>query len=339
MNESHHLLLHKLQALHAKISRGDREALAFVQALKDEAQAGSRKAKLTYNTLAAIHWGRTGAERMGHDPSVTWQKAEAFYEKLLADDVKAWERMREIRAGVSRNDTRSRQAFSMLKAVHRHKKESVWYPGAPQIGYHPMPSEHRPGIVFGAAGSLDIVGFEIPGLGSFPTPGGVIPNQVPGNLGQLGNFLPGGLPDIPGVTPPPSGIPGLVPAGNLGDLGNILNQIVPGMLPGDQGVLTVPGQTKPLSTDASQRVLGQIAFARQALPPEQRVLGGGSAANPNLSPFAAQKMEEAARRLEIAPLNILASVSSTPTITAQKAAEAKRSAQLQSAVSMLTRMT
>jgi hypothetical protein len=302
-------LLTKLQALLARLAGGDPAARDAAGKLKEASKRGDKVAARAWGTLAALYWGKTQRRK-------AWAKAEAFYARLTANEPKAVERLKKVHAlardSSSPRSDDAKKAFAMLKAVHNHRKESVWYPGAPKTGYYPMPQRHRPGIVTGGP-------FDIPGLGGLPGNlgipglggGGGIPGLPPGlggpqpsplgNLGNLGQFIPPGL-------IPPGGIPGLPPG--LGGpqpnpLGNLGQFIPPGVLPpgllGGQpvppGLLQSPeGQALsnflPITPQSMQGLLGMITQARQS-PSSQSFVqaappGGGGGGGPVTSiPFTA----------------------------------------------------
>jgi hypothetical protein len=292
MNPADQDLLSKLQTLLAKLAKGDPEARDAASKLKEASKRGDKAAARAWGTLAALYWGKLAKRK-------AWSRVEDFYAKLTADDPKALDRLKKLQAVAKSNSPKSddaKKAFAMLKAVHNHRKESVWYPGAPKTGYYPMPQRHRPGIVTG--GPFDIPGLPaglpgnlgIPGLGGGGIPGlppGGIPGLPPGLGGPqpqspLGNLL-GQLPGNLGQFIPPGGIPGLPPGlggpqpnplgGLLGQLpGGLGGLIPPGLLGGQPvppGLLQSPeGQALrnflPITPESMQGLLGMITQARQS---------------------------------------------------------------------------
>lgn len=235
---SNSLLLRRLEVLHARVMSGDPKAKALVERAKKRAKAGDRKAAMVFNTVASLHW------RARQKPQ-WWNKLEAFYLRLGADDKAAWTLMRRIKEKAEAKDDTAKRAFASLKAIHNQRKVSVWYPGAPKIGAYPMPNIHRAGI-------------DIPGLGSFP--------DVPGLPG-----MPGGMPAIPGLPAIPGGMPAIpgLPGGMPGLPG------VPGLaLPGPQynppgiqpGYGPAPGTFLPLTPQAAMGLLSMLARAVQSMP-------------------------------------------------------------------------
>jgi len=305
-------LLSKLQTLLAKLAKGDPEARDAASKLKEASKRGDKSAARAWGTLAALYWGKLAKRK-------AWARVEDFYAKLTADDPKALDRLKKLQAVAKSNSPKSddaKKAFAMLKAVHNHRKESVWYPGAPKTGYYPMPQRHRPGIVTG--GPFDNLGLPaglpgnlgIPGLGG----GGGIPG-LPGNLGQF--IPPGGIPGLPpglggpppqnplgnllGQLPgnlgqfiPPGGIPGLPPGlggpqpGGLQLPGNLGGLLPPGLLGGQPvppGLLQSPeGQALrnflPITPDTMQGLLGMITQARQSPSAQSLVQSTRSSAIP-----------------------------------------------------------
>jgi hypothetical protein len=139
-------LFQELTAFYERLKHDDASAKSEVRRLKERAKAGDRAAQLHFNTLAALHWEKGEA---------TWQKADAFYQKLVQEAPEAWDRLKWIKAHTGSPGElgdRCKDAFAMVKAVHKHYHVSVWYPGAPKIGGYPMPNMHRAGIEIGAAG-------------------------------------------------------------------------------------------------------------------------------------------------------------------------------------------
>jgi hypothetical protein len=287
-------LLIRLQTLLGQLGQGSTEARDTAVKLKAAAKRGDKAAAKAWGTLAALYWGRmSGGSPMtptDRRPATgTWVRAEAFYAKLIADEPRALATFRGIQAAMLRQGPEAddaKKAFAMLKAVHNHRKTSVWYPGAPTTGSYSMPHRHRPGIVFGQfPGGIPGLppGFNpnvIPGFppGGIPgLPPGFNPNQIPGlppgfNPNQIPGFPPGGIPGLPpglgGPPPQPQGLGGLL--GNLG-------QAIPGLLGGQRvppGLLQSPeGRVLqnflPLSPSSVQGLLGMITEAR-------RSPGGGS---------------------------------------------------------------
>jgi hypothetical protein len=265
MNASNQALLAQLLTLLDALSRRDeqgRVARESAQKLKAAAKRGDKAAQSAWNTLSALYWGRmpggggggTKTSRPSRPPATpavssvsSWQKAEAAYAKLLADEPGAVSWFRTVRerarlAGPASDE--AKKTLATLKSVHNHRKASVWYPGAPvspAIGYS-MPLRHRPGIVIG--GPFDNLGSQLPGL----------LGQVPG----LGN-----IPGLPSLDQAP----------------DLLGQ-VPGLdqLPGLGGG-SFPGQSLlskflPLTTSAATSLLAMIAQARQAPGSPPRMVAG-----------------------------------------------------------------
>jgi hypothetical protein len=303
-------LLSKLQTLLARLAKGDPEARDAASKLKEASKRGDKAAARAWGTLAALYWGKLAKRK-------AWERVERFYAQLTADDPKALDRLKKIQAVAKSNSPKSdhaKKAFAMLKAVHNHRKQSVWYPGAPKTGYYPMPQRHRPGIVTGGPfdnipglpaglpGNLGIPGLGggggIPGLppglgGPQPqNPLGNLLGQLPGNLGQFippGGQLPGNL----GQFIPPGGIPGLPPGlggpqpGGLQLPGNLGQFIPPGLLGGQPvppGLLQSPeGQALrnflPITPESMQGLLGMITQARQS-PSAQSLVQSPSSAIP-----------------------------------------------------------
>lgn len=145
MSPVHTKLLVRLRTLLAQLLAGTAkersEAKDVALRLKAAAKAGDERAKLAYNTLAALYWNHN---------TPTWKRAEAYYTRLLTDEPKAWSHLRVIVKKAEAKDEFALKAMAMLKAVHNQQKKSVWYPGAPRTGSYPMPHRDRPGIAFGA---------------------------------------------------------------------------------------------------------------------------------------------------------------------------------------------
>lgn len=136
-------LVHQLGDLHKRAANGDREAIGQCTTLVRKADAGDKQAYALSNTLRVIHWKRTN--------KVRFAQAEVFYRRLQQHDPQAWQELRSLVSRVKSGDTSVKPLFSTLKAVHRKYKSSAWSgPGQPQTGHYPMPTQHRPGIVFGA---------------------------------------------------------------------------------------------------------------------------------------------------------------------------------------------
>lgn len=249
-------LLTLLQTLLGRLKRGDREAVLTVRRLKAGAKAGERAAELSFNTLAALYWERN---------SPTWKRAEAFYEKLLKKDPKAWGRAKVIRQRVSNQDEIARKGLAMLKAIHNHRKRSVWYPGAPQIGYYPMPTQHRPGIDTG--GSQIVIGnwssgFDSPIddflVGFYAGAENTGPPPIPPELANLLRGIPGMLPQVPAPSPIP-GLPGWPQVPGLPPIPGLLGYPPP-LPPG------IPPAFIPLSQQGVTGLLQLISQARQSVP-------------------------------------------------------------------------
>ena len=341
MTPANQELLSKLQTLLARLAKGDPEARDAASKLKEASKRGDRTAARAWGTLAALYWGKISKRK-------SWALVEHFYTKLLANDPKALDRLNKLQAlanpspaeqqlararesgkiltqsqaiaqGLRSQETKdkAKKALAMLKAVHNHRKESVWYPGAPKTGYYPMPQRHRPGIVTG--GPFDNLpglpgNLGIPGLGG----GGGIPGLPAGLPGNLGQFIPpGGIPGLPpglggpppqnplgnllGQLPgnlgqfiPPGGIPGLPPGlggpqpGGLQLPGNLGGLLPPGLLGGQPvppGLLQSPeGQALrnflPITPDTMQGLLGMITQARQSPSAQSLVQSTRSSAIP-----------------------------------------------------------
>jgi hypothetical protein len=313
MNPADKDLLSKLQTLLAKLAKGDPEARDAASKLKEASKRGDKAAARAWGTLAALYWGKLAKRK-------AWARVEDFYAKLTADDPKALDRLKKLQAIAKSNSPKAdhaKKAFAMLKAVHNHRKESVWYPGAPKTGYYPMPQRHRPGIVTG--GPFDNLpglpgNLGIPGLGG----GGGIPGLPAGLPGNLGQFIPpGGIPGLPpglggpppqnplgnllGQLPgnlgqfiPPGGIPGRPPGlggpqpGGLQLPGNLGGLLPPGLLGGQPvppGLLQSPeGQALrnflPITPDTMQGLLGMITQARQSPSAQSLVQSTRSSAIP-----------------------------------------------------------
>lgn len=277
-------LLAQLEALLAKLARGDASAFDAAQKLKAAAKRGDKAALKAWGTLAALYWGKPRDQRAKRPVSLTWARAEGFYERLLADEPQALARFKSIqvamRSGGPGSDD-AKKAFAMLKAIHNHRKSSVWYPGAPKVGYYPMPQRHRPGIVIGADPFIPGMpampaGFDPSALGQFIPPGAIPgfpapqPQGIPGlpNIPGLPSQIPGFPGGIPGM-PPGLGGPQPSPLGGL--LGN-LGQQIPGLLGGQPvppGLLQSPeGRALqnflPLTPQSVQGLLGMITQARSS---------------------------------------------------------------------------
>lgn len=155
-------LLQRLQNVYQRLVLGDPALTRKVADWKRLAKAGNPKAKVIYNSLAVLHWRRQDTMAFAH--------AEVFYNRLRAYDRQAHAELRQLVSRKQAGDPKAKALFATLKAVHHKRKASLWSngPGAPQTGYHPMPSYHR-------------VGIDIPGT----------MNQL-GQLGQqwLGNAYP-----------------------------------------------------------------------------------------------------------------------------------------------------
>ena len=256
MTPANQQLLNKLHELLGRIKDGDREARATALKLKQAAKNGDVNAQLAFNTLSAIYWERN---------TPTWKLAEAYYRKLIADDRETWERFKRLQSNMHRCD-RSKKAFAMLKSIHNHRKRSVWYPGAPKIGYYPMPTYHRPGISIPSS-----AGGRPAGMRRGPHPNARRPT---GNRSSTGAPLyPGGpdlslipgLSSIPGLLPPvpnaPSAIPGLPGWPVIPGL-----PMIPGLPSYPPPLPAPPADYLPLTQLATAGLLQLISQARQSIP-------------------------------------------------------------------------
>ncbi len=300
-------LLSRLQALLSRLMAGDPEAQDAAAKLKASAKRGDRVAFAAWNTLAALYWQKN---------SPTWQLAEGKYAKLIAEDpqAQAWFRDLQVSArGQGPQADLAKKAFAMLKAIHNHRKESVWYPGAPRTGYYPMPTRHRPGIVIGGyVGAHPLVSHGNSGLGvnrsrtsgpfdNLPVlpqviPPGLSPGQlgippVPGISPGLLGTLPGNLGSVPGAPGSPTAplgssvpglpaIPGIAPSQLPGLLAQVpgLGNMVPGLA--NLSPAQIPGLLQQLGIDPSNlpALLSQVPGLAQVLnsPQGQALLTLGS---------------------------------------------------------------
>lgn len=138
MNRS--VLLQRLQDIYRRLVLGDPALTRKVADWKRLAKAGNPKAKVVYNSLAVLHWNQRD--------KYAFARAETFYNRLRAYDKQAHAELRQLVARKNAGDPQAQAVFSTLKAVHHKRKASLWSngPGAPQTGYHPMPSYHRVGV-------------------------------------------------------------------------------------------------------------------------------------------------------------------------------------------------
>lgn len=138
MNRS--VLLQRLQGIYQRLVLGDPTLTRKVAGWKKLAKAGDPRAKVVFNSLAVLHWQR--------QDTLAFAKAETFYNRLRAYDRQAHAELRQLVGRKNAGDAQAKALFSTLKAVHHKRKASLWSngPGAPQTGYHAMPSHHRVGI-------------------------------------------------------------------------------------------------------------------------------------------------------------------------------------------------
>lgn len=138
MNRS--VLLQRLQGIYQRLVLGDRALAGKVASWKRLAKAGDPRAKVAYNSLAVLHWNKRD--------KYAFARAETFYNRLRAYDKQAHAELRQLVSRKNAGDAAAQASFSALKAVHHKRKASLWSngPGAPQTGYHPMPSYHRVGV-------------------------------------------------------------------------------------------------------------------------------------------------------------------------------------------------
>lgn len=134
------VLLQRLQNVYQRLVLGDPALTRKVAEWKRLAKAGHPRAKVVYNSLAVLHWRRRD--------TLAFAQAETFYNRLRAYDRQAHAELRQIVSRKNAGDPKAKAFFSTLKAVHHKRKASLWSngPGAPQTGYHPMPSQHRVGV-------------------------------------------------------------------------------------------------------------------------------------------------------------------------------------------------
>jgi len=133
-------LLQRLQGVYQRLVLGDPALTRKVAEWKRLAKAGDPRAKVVYNSLAVLHWNKRD--------KYAFARAETFYNRLRAFDKQAHAELRQIVQRKNAGDPQAQAVFSTLKAVHHKRKASLWSngPGAPQTGYHPMPSYHRVGV-------------------------------------------------------------------------------------------------------------------------------------------------------------------------------------------------
>lgn len=163
MNRS--VLLQRLQSVYQRLVLGDPALTRKVAEWKRLAKAGHPRAKVVYNSLAVLHWRRRDTMAFAH--------AEVFYNRLRAYDRRAHAELRQLVERKNAGDAKAKALFSTLKAVHHKRKASLWSngPGAPQTGYHPMPSHHRVGIdIPGALNQFGQYGQQWLGGGQYPQP-------------------------------------------------------------------------------------------------------------------------------------------------------------------------
>lgn len=136
-------LLRRLDNVYQRAVLGEKDVVQQIAAWKKAAKEGNPKAKICYNSLAALHWARKD--------QWAFAQAEIFYNKLAAQDRDAHQKLSLLVERKKKGDSRAQATFSTLKAVHHKRKASLWTkgPGSPSIGHYPMPYYHRPGIQFG----------------------------------------------------------------------------------------------------------------------------------------------------------------------------------------------
>ncbi len=141
-------LITKLEAVHERAFRGDREAVHFIKSLKTRALAGEVQSRRVYNTLAVIHWRK----QKGGD----YEKAEAYYKRLVAKEPQAMAKLQTLLSRVRQGDQEMLTLFRVLKSIHGKYKSSAFTdgPGAPKVGGYGLPQQHRPGIIIGNAGGI-----------------------------------------------------------------------------------------------------------------------------------------------------------------------------------------
>lgn len=138
-------LIAKLDALHERAAEGDLETIHLIKSLKTRALSGDEEARHAYNTLAVIHWKK----QKGGD----YDKAEAYYKRLLAKEPKAMAKLRVLLERVRSGDSESLTLFRVLKSIHGKLKSSAFSdgPGALKVGHYPFPERDRPGIIIGGS--------------------------------------------------------------------------------------------------------------------------------------------------------------------------------------------
>jgi hypothetical protein len=199
-------LLSRLEGVYTHVVKRDRPVMARVLAWKQRGKAGDRRAAIAYNTLAVIHWKR-------RNPTL-FRKSEIFYNRLMARDPAAIHTFQgQVLSRAKAGDMNARRVYASLKAVHLRRKASVWTmgPGSPQIGYHPMPSQHRVGIEFSPERSVMFSPIQIQQLGMMIqaalaatiTPGAAIPPSFPWLAGFPIPQFPGFMPQLFEQSAPP----------------------------------------------------------------------------------------------------------------------------------------
>lgn len=174
-----------------RILRREPEALAYLARLRVEATTGDRAAARMLATTATVYHRRRRPQ-LFNETAILFRglQQRAPTAKARLDDV-----LNLARAG----DQTSRLRLDILRSLSKTTVSAP--PGAPQIGYHPMPYRQRPGIMFGAS--------NLP----FGVDPGLLGAQAQGWLGQAapGLGIPlGGLP-VPSVVYQVPGFPPVTP--------------------------------------------------------------------------------------------------------------------------------
>jgi len=251
-------LITKLEAVHERAFRGDREAVHFIKSLKTRALAGEVQSRRVYNTLAVIHWRK----QKGGD----YEKAEAYYKRLVAKEPQAMAKLQVLLNRVRQGDQEMLTLFRVLKSIHGKYKSSAFTdgPGAPKIGGYGLPQQHRPGIIIGNAGgiidSLSPYGFQ-----------NVFGAMPPSHRPHIGHG--GGYPMMPYRFHNPYGTPNV--SGLPYDTGVAIGAVEP-LTP--QAVANLIGlmvkvRAMPLGAAAAQ-LLGTFQQAFSAAPPAPAPGGG-----------------------------------------------------------------